>query len=115
MASLQAELAGDVLRLSGPGAPVVEIPIQYDGKRRDVSLFGKWFGQGVVQDPAADKWFSDRLGKAAALVRVTPEHDRPGWGATPEPSDAWSYDFEFTSMGEFAAAVERAFEDACRR
>lgn len=81
MASLRAELAGDALRLSGPGAPDLEIPIQYDGKRRDVSLFGKWFGQGVVQDAAADAWFTERLGKPAALVRVTPEHDRPGWGA----------------------------------
>ena len=80
MASLRAEIAGEALRLSGPGDPDLEIPIQYDGKRRDVSLFGKWFGQGVVQDPVADEWFTDRLGKPAALVRVTPEHDRPGWG-----------------------------------
>ncbi|WP_329484420.1 MOSC domain-containing protein [Kribbella sp. NBC_01484] len=80
MAALRAELAGDAIRLSGPGAPDLEIPIQYDGKRRDVSLFGKWFGLGVVQDPAADEWFTERLGKPATLVRVTPEHDRPGWG-----------------------------------
>ena len=80
MASLRAEIAGEALRLSGPGAPDLEFPIQYDGKRRDVSLFGKWFGQGVVQDPAADEWFTARLGKPAALVRVTPEHERPGWG-----------------------------------
>ncbi|MFF0345011.1 MOSC domain-containing protein [Kribbella sp. NPDC004875] len=81
MATLRAALEGDVLRLSGPDAPDLEIAIRYDGKRRDVSLFGKWFGQGVVQDPAADAWFTERLGTAAALVRVTPEHDRPGWGA----------------------------------
>ena len=81
MASLRAVLGdGDALRLSGHGAPDLEIPVQYDGKRRDVSLFGKWFGQGVVQDPAADEWFTERLGKPAALVRVTPEHERPGWG-----------------------------------
>jgi len=80
MASLRAEIDGDALWLSGPGAPDLEIQIQYDGKRRDVSLFGKWFGQGIVQDPAAGEWFTDRLGKPAALVRVTPEHERPGWG-----------------------------------
>lgn len=80
MASLRAEIDGDALWLSGPGAPNLEIQIQYDGKRRDVSLFGKWFGQGIVQDPAAGEWFTDRLGKPAALVRVTPEHERPGWG-----------------------------------
>ncbi|HEY3559815.1 MAG TPA: MOSC N-terminal beta barrel domain-containing protein [Kribbella sp.] len=81
MATLHAELAGDALRLSAPDAPDLEVEIRYDGKRRDVSLFGKWFGQGVVQDPAADTWFTDRLGTSAALVRVTPEHERPGWGA----------------------------------
>ncbi|GAA1609635.1 MULTISPECIES: MOSC domain-containing protein [Kribbella] len=81
MATLRAAIAGDVLRLSAPNAPDLDIPIRYDGKRRDVSLFGKWFGQGVVQDPDADAWFTERLGTPAALVRVTPEHDRPGWGA----------------------------------
>jgi uncharacterized protein YcbX len=81
MATIHAELAGDHLRLSEAGAPDLEIEIQYDGKRRDVSLFGKWFGLGVVQDPAADAWLTARLGTPAALVRVTPEHERPGWGA----------------------------------
>ncbi|MDX2967585.1 MOSC domain-containing protein [Kribbella solani] len=81
MATLRAELAGDRLRLSAADAPDLEVPIRYDGKRRDVSLFGKWFGLGVVQEPAVDEWFSARLGTSAALVRVTPEHERPGWGA----------------------------------
>jgi uncharacterized protein YcbX len=81
MATLHAELAGDSLRLSAADAPSLELAIQYDGKRRDVSLFGKWFGQGIVQDSAADEWFTARLGTPAALVRVTPEHERPGWGA----------------------------------
>ncbi|TCO43883.1 hypothetical protein EV646_11175 [Kribbella antiqua] len=82
MATLRASVLDDgaALRLSADGAEHLEIPVQYDGKRRDVSLFGKWFGQGVVQDPAADEWFSARLGKAAAVVRVTPEHERLGWG-----------------------------------
>jgi uncharacterized protein YcbX len=80
MATLRAEIEGDALRLSAPDAPDLEIGIRYDGKRRDVSLFEKWFGLGVVQDPAADEWFTERLGTPAALVRVTPEHERPGWG-----------------------------------
>jgi uncharacterized protein len=82
MAALRASVLDDgaALRFTAEGAPDLEIPVQYDGKRRDVSLFGKWFGQGVVQHPAADEWFSARLGKPAALVRVTPEHERPGWG-----------------------------------
>ncbi|MFK4088608.1 MOSC domain-containing protein [Kribbella sp. NPDC020789] len=80
MATVQAQLSGDVLRLTAPGAPDLDVPIQYDGKRRDVSLFNKWFGQGVAQDPAADEWLSTLLGRPAGLVRVTPEHERPGWG-----------------------------------
>jgi putative hydrolase of the HAD superfamily len=42
-------------------------------------------------------------------VWINRRHDRPGWGATPQPTDAWSFDLEFTSMAEFADAVERAF------
>jgi uncharacterized protein YcbX len=80
MAPLRVAVLGDTLRLSADGAEDLEVPILYDGKRRDVSLFNKWFGAGVIQDPAADKWFSERLGQPAALVRVTPEHERPGWG-----------------------------------
>jgi uncharacterized protein YcbX len=82
MAPLRVAVLGDgeALRLSAVGADDLEVPVAYDGKRRDVSLFGKWFGAGVVQDPAADEWFSERLGRPAALVRVTPEHERPGWG-----------------------------------
>jgi putative hydrolase of the HAD superfamily len=42
-------------------------------------------------------------------VWINRRHDRPGWGATPEPSDEWTYDLEFTSMADFAAAVDQAF------
>jgi uncharacterized protein len=85
MAALRAAVLGDGERLllSGAGADELEVEVAYDGKRRDVSLFGKWFGAAVVQDPAADRWFSERLGRPAALVRVTPEHERGGWGVNP--------------------------------
>ena len=42
-------------------------------------------------------------------VWINRRHARPGWGATPQPSEEWSYDAEYRSMGEFAAAVEQAF------
>jgi MOSC domain-containing protein len=82
MAPLRVEVLadGDSLRLSADGAEDLVVQVAYDGKRRDVSLFEKWFGAGVAQDPAADEWFSERLGRAVELVRVTPEHERPGWG-----------------------------------
>ena len=42
-------------------------------------------------------------------VWINRRHDRPGWGATPEPSERWSYDLEFTTLGGFADAVDIAF------
>jgi putative hydrolase of the HAD superfamily len=42
-------------------------------------------------------------------VWINRRHDRPGWGATPEPSEAFTYDLEFNTMGDFAEAVEEAF------
>jgi putative hydrolase of the HAD superfamily len=45
-------------------------------------------------------------------VWINRRHDRPGWGATPEPTEEWAYDLEFPSMGEFADAVDRAFAAA---
>jgi putative hydrolase of the HAD superfamily len=42
-------------------------------------------------------------------VWINRRHDRPGWGATPEPAEAWSYDLEVPSMGDFADAVDEAF------
>jgi putative hydrolase of the HAD superfamily len=41
---------------------------------------------------------------------INRRHDQPGWGATPEPSDEWSYDLEFNSMADFADAADRAFD-----
>jgi 2-haloacid dehalogenase len=42
-------------------------------------------------------------------VWINRRHDRPGWGATPKPSDQWSYGAEYPSMEAFAAAVDAAF------
>ena len=47
-----------------------------------------------------------------ASVWINRRHDRPGWGATPEPSAEWSYNLEFKSMGDVADAVDQAFADA---
>jgi 2-haloacid dehalogenase len=41
-------------------------------------------------------------------VWINRRHDRPGWGATPEPTAQWSYDLEFPSMAAFAAAAQAA-------
>ena len=42
-------------------------------------------------------------------VWINRRHDRQGWGATPEPSEEWSYDVEFESMAAFARAVDEQF------
>jgi putative hydrolase of the HAD superfamily len=42
-------------------------------------------------------------------VWINRRHDRPGSGATPDPSEEYSYGLEFASMAEFAAAVDTAF------
>ena len=42
-------------------------------------------------------------------VWINRRHDRPGWGATPAPSQDWSYDLEFGSMAAFADAVDAGF------
>src|SRR4051812_8294072 len=45
-------------------------------------------------------------------VWINRRHDKSGWGATPEPTNEWSYALEFPSMGTFADAVDEAFEEA---
>jgi 2-haloacid dehalogenase len=45
-------------------------------------------------------------------VWINRRHDRPGWGATPEPDEQWSYALVCNSMGEFADAVDGAFADS---
>jgi 2-haloacid dehalogenase len=42
-------------------------------------------------------------------VWINRRHDRPGWGATPEPSEEWTYDAEYPSMAAFTDAVDSAF------
>jgi putative hydrolase of the HAD superfamily len=42
-------------------------------------------------------------------VWINRRQDKPGWGATPQPSGEWSYALEFATMAGFADAVEAAF------
>ncbi|MHA6800119.1 HAD-IA family hydrolase [Bounagaea algeriensis] len=45
--------------------------------------------------------------RGLASVWINRRHDRPGWGATPEPSEEWGYAAEFPSMAAFADEVDR--------
>jgi 2-haloacid dehalogenase len=42
-------------------------------------------------------------------VWINRRHDRPGRGATAEPTEEWSFNLEFNSMADFADEVDRAF------
>jgi 2-haloacid dehalogenase len=72
--------------------------------------------RGRTQDEllhVAQSLFHDHVpGKAAGLrsVWINRRHDRPGWGATPDPGAAVTPDLEFRSLADFADAVDAAFE-----
>jgi 2-haloacid dehalogenase len=56
----------------------------------------------------AQSLFHDHVpAKAAGLstVWINRRHNRPGWGATPEPQEPVQPDFMFSSMKEFAQAI----------
>jgi hypothetical protein len=82
MATVRPRVLGDRLALSAPGREDVVFAIRRDGPRRPVSM-SAWDGEGVRQDPRADEWFSDLLGRPAELIGVAPGHDRVTGGDTP--------------------------------
>jgi 2-haloacid dehalogenase len=43
-----------------------------------------------------------------ASVWINRRHDSPGWGATPEPTEEFSYAMEFPSMAAFASAARES-------
>ena len=50
-----------------------------------------------------------RSGSDCGQYGSNPRHHRPGWGATPKPSEESSYDAEFSSMAAFAESVDEQF------
>jgi len=60
----------------------------------------------------AQSLFHDHVpAKAAGLptVWINRRHSDPGWGATPAPPTEVTPDLTFTSMADFADAVDAAF------
>ncbi|MFC0598878.1 MOSC domain-containing protein [Streptomyces palmae] len=76
---------GSGLTLRAPDTEELRIPVDTEGPRRDVRLFGNPF-HGIDQGDAAAEWFSAVLGAPCRLVRVPPEHDRVAGGLTPGTS-----------------------------
>ena len=61
----------------------------------------------------AQSLFHDHVpAKAAGLptVWINRRHDRPGWGATPDPRTPVTPDWTFPSMAAFADAVDASFD-----
>lgn len=83
LAVLRPRVAGSTLTVDAPDAPTLRIEVVPDGERRKVSLFDKWFGEGVDQGEDAAAWFTERLGVDCRLVRTPPDLARAGWGDTP--------------------------------
>jgi putative hydrolase of the HAD superfamily len=80
----------------------------------DAALSGLGVDRGDLLHVAQSLFHDHVPAKRQGLrsVWINRRHDRPGWGATPEPTEEWSFDLQFNSMAEFADAVELAFDDA---
>jgi uncharacterized protein YcbX len=79
LATIRVEITGPALLLSAPGVPELEIPIQQDGVRRQITVWSHT-GEGVDQGAAAAGWFGAVLGLDVRLVRTPPDHHRPTTG-----------------------------------
>lgn len=114
----RAGFAGSNQRLRGDFAAIItaeDVGGYKPGDRHFRALDETLPGLGVKREEllhAAQSLFHDHVpAKREGLpsVWINRRHDRPGWGATPEPDQAWSYQAEFPSMGAFADAVDAAF------
>jgi 2-haloacid dehalogenase len=65
-------------------------------------------GEGRLLHVAQSLFHDHVPAKAAGLptVWINRRHDRPGWGATPDPAADVTPDWTFTSIGAFADAVD---------
>ncbi len=84
LATIRPEIdaAGERLVLRAEGVAPVEIEVDLESARCDVSLFGNPY-QGIDQGADAAGWLSEVLGSPSRLVRVPPEHARVTPGLVP--------------------------------
>ena len=116
----RAGFAGSNQRLGGEFAAVItaeDVGAYKPAENHFRALAAALPGLGVERSGllhVAQSLFHDHVpAKREGLpsVWINRRHGRPGWGATPQPSDALSFDLEFHSMADFADAVERAFSE----
>jgi len=110
--------AGSNRRLRGDFAAVITAedvgaykPAENHFRALDDTLAGLGVQRGELLHVAQSLFHDHVPARREGLpsVWINRRHDRPGWGATPEPAGDWSYDLEFPSMVSFADAVEQAF------
>ena len=110
--------AGSNRRLQGDFAAIITAedvgaykPAENHFRALDATLAGLGVGRGELLH-VAQSLFHDHVPakrEGLASVWINRRQDRPGWGATPEPSAEWSYAAEFGSLAAFADAVDEAF------
>jgi 2-haloacid dehalogenase len=117
----RAGFAGSNQRLRGDFAAVITAedvgaykPAENPFRALEATLPGLGVDRRAVLHVAQSLFHDHVPAKREGLpsVWINRRHDRPGWGATPEPTEEWAFDLEFNSMADFADAVDRAFTDA---
>ena len=103
----RAGFAGSNRRLRGDFAAIITAedvgaykPAENHFRALDATLPGLGVERGALLHVAQSLFHDHVPAKREGLpsVWINRRHDRPGWGATPEPTEEWSYDLEFTSM-----------------
>jgi putative hydrolase of the HAD superfamily len=114
----RAGFAGSNRRLRGEFAAIITAedvggykPAENHFRALDAALPGLGVDRGRLLHVAQSLFHDHVPAKREGLpsVWINRRRDHPGWGATPEPAEEWSYDLEFGSLAELADAVDRAF------
>jgi 2-haloacid dehalogenase len=116
----RAGFAASNERLQGDFAAIITAedvgaykPAENHFRALDAALPGLGVDRGELLHVAQSLFHDHVPAKREGLpsVWINRRHDRAGWGATPQPSEEWSYALEFASMADLADAVEQAFGD----
>jgi 2-haloacid dehalogenase len=114
----RAGFAASNERLAGDFAAIITAedvgaykPAENHFRALDATLPGLGVDRGELLHVAQSLFHDHVPAKREGLpsVWINRRHDRPGWGATAEPTEEWSFNLEFNSMADFADAVDRAF------
>lgn len=85
MARIRPEVGEGALRLTTDGIEPLDLEVDPDGPRLDVTLHRQHF-VGVDQGAAAAAWLTEVFGAPSRLVRVPADHGRETGGLTPGTS-----------------------------